>query len=270
MKFSVVTANYNGELFLEETIQSVLLQKEGGVDVQYIVVDGQSSDGSHAIIDRYQDRIDTVIIEPDTGPANAINKGFAAATGDIVSWLNADDVYYPGTLQRVQTALAADPAASFCFGRCPIINGRGEEIRRPITRFKELFFPMSSRFVFQSINYVSQPSVFFRRAILDQGPPYLREDLVAAWDYVFLLRLWRLGHARLIGGPPLAAFRWHEASISGSSFRTQFREELAAAVDDAGAWSPQALLHTLVRWGIVGAYSAMSVARKQAKPQPGR
>lgn len=265
MRFSVITANYNGAAFLETTLQSVLQQRGPAIDLEYIVVDGQSTDGSHAILERYQDQIDHVIIEPDTGPANAINKGFARATGDIVSWLNADDIYYPQTLLRVKQALSATPKASFCFGKCPIINENGDEVRRPITRFKEMFFPVSSRFVFQSINYVSQPSVFFRRAILDQGRPYLREDLVAAWDYEFFLRLWRQGPGHCLSGPPLAAFRWHESSISGTNYRLQFKEELAAAVDDAGKWSIQALLHTMVRHGIVGAYTAMALLRDRSK-----
>lgn len=271
MRFSVITPNYNGGAFLETTIRSVIEQRSPSMELEYIVVDGQSTDNSHEIIARYRDQIDEVIIGPDTGPANAINKGFAKATGDIVSWLNGDDIYYSGTLKRVEEAMGAIPGASFCFGRCPIIDERGEEIRRPITRFKEFFFPVSSRFVFQSINYVSQPSVFFRREILDQGPPpYLREDLVAAWDYEFLLRLWRLGKGYFIPGGPLAAFRWHEASISGSSFRVQFREELSAAVNDAGICSPQAIIHFAVRWGIVGAYSAMSLARRQTYGNTGR
>lgn len=261
MRFSVITPNYNGELFLESTILSVLKQKENSVDVQYIVVDGDSTDGSHDIIQKYRSAIDKVIIEKDTGPANAINKGFSAASGDVISWLNADDHYYPAIFQRVDRCFKKNTEASFCFGRCPIINENNDEIRHSITKFKEFFFPFSSRFVFQSINYISQPAMFFRKDLLEKIG-FLREDMVAAWDYEFMLRLWRCGDGHLVPGRPLAAFRWHGSSISGQFFRTQFKEELDATISEAGRWAPQTLLHHCVRWGIVGVYSAMSKIRQ--------
>ena len=252
MKFSVVTPNFNGARFLEETIVSVISQREQGVNLEYIVVDGESRDGSLEILEKYREDIDVLIVEKDTGPANAINKGFARASGDIVSWLNADDVYYPKTLLRVQNLFEKDPEPFFCFGKCPIIDERGYEIRGAITRFKELFFPLSCRFVFRSINYISQPSVFFRREIINGAGPYIREDMVAAWDYEFFLRFWRQGKGKLIKGEPIAAFRWYESSISGQNFKTQFREELEAAAEDAGRYSLPVLLHHGVRLGIVG------------------
>lgn len=261
MKFSVITPNYNGAEYLEDAMLSVIEQRKTGVSLEYIVVDGNSTDGSIDIINRYEKQIDLLIREDDTGPANAINKGFARANGDVVSWLNADDIYYPDTLSRVAKALKQTQSASFCFGRCPIINDKGEEIRQGITRFKEMFFPVSSRFVFQSINYVSQPSLFFRRRILDESETYLREDMVAAWDYELFLRLWHYGPGVLVGGGPLAAFRWHAGSISGQFFKTQFKEELDATINDAGKWSAQAILHRGVRHGIVGAYSLMALRR---------
>ncbi len=141
MKFSVITPNFNGSTYLEEAIQSVLGQRESGIELEYIVVDGNSTDGSADILNRYKDQIDILLIEDDTGPANAINKGFARATGEMVSWLNADDIYYPDSLLRVSRIMTEQPSASFCFGKCPIINENGKEIRHGITRFKEMFFP---------------------------------------------------------------------------------------------------------------------------------
>ncbi len=119
--------------------------------------------------------------------------------------------------------------------------------------------------MFQSINYVSQPALFFRRDILDDSSEYLKENMVAAWDYVFMLRLWHYGKGVLVPGGPLAAFRWHTGSISGQFFRTQFKEELDATISDAGKWSAQAILHRGVRHGIVGAYSLMALTRKNTK-----
>ena len=260
MKFSVVTPNYNGARFLERTLQSVLAQRQSGLELEYIVADGGSTDGSLEIIARYAGDLARVISGPDRGPADAINKGLDAATGDVVSWLNADDLYYPGALGRAAAAMATHPRAALCFGRCPILDEEEREIRTFITGFKEAFFPLSSRFTMQCINYMSQPATFFRRSAVE-GAGRLRTDLKCAWDYEFLLRLLRQGPAVRVPGEPLSAFRWHPSSISGRLFRVQFKEEWDAAVADAGWLSPQALIHLGVRWGIVGSYTAMGMRR---------
>jgi len=259
-RFSIITPNYNGAQFLEDTLRSVISQRCEDVELEYIVIDGGSTDNSLDILARYAGDIDHLVVEPDTGPAHAINKGLRLATGDVVAWLNADDYYFPGVLKRVKNCLesAADPA--FCFGSCPIVDRQGREIRQAITRFKEIFFPVSSRFVYQCINYISQPAMFFQRSALN-GAGYLRQDMVAAWDYEFILRLWRQGRGLRVPGAPLAAFRWHEQSISGQHFSVQFREEYQAARQDAGRLSMQTAIHFFVRWAIVGAYSAMSSRR---------
>lgn len=270
MRFSVITANYNGGRYLEAAMRSVLMQKDAGVDLEYIVVDGRSTDNSSDIINEYRGQIDCLIVETDSGPANAINKGFAQATGDVVSWLNADDTYYPGALKRVEKKAVCDPDAAFFFGACPIIDTKGREIRAAITRFKAIFFPVSSRFTFQCLNYISQPATFFRRRALQEAGP-LDERLTAAWDYEFFLRLWRQGRAVRITGPPLAAFRWHETSIGGRQYGTQFKEELACCRNDAGPLAPQTLIHHGVRWGIVGIYSLMALLRaRQDSKRSGR
>ena len=257
MKVTVVTPNRNGDRFLERTVTSVLAQREAGVDLEYIVLDACSTDSSGAILARHAAGIDRLVVEPDNGPASAINKGLRLATGDLVAWLNADDFYHPGALTRAVRAAERDPARAFWFGRCLIVNEQDREIRRWITRFKELFFPFSSRFVLQCINYLSQPAVFMSRRNVEKAG-FLREDLKAAWDYEYFLRLWRQGGAGRIRGAPLSAFRWHGQSISGQHFEVQFREEYEAAAADAGARSLQALIHRAVRWGIVAAYRRMA------------
>ena len=263
MLFSIITPSYNSAPYLEQSIQSVLeQQEEQDISLEYIVIDGGSTDGSQEILQRYAQDITHTVIEPDTGPANAINKGLQLATGDVLAWLNADDIYYPRALERVRQALERRPDAAFCFGSCPIIDEKGQEIRTGITRFKELFYPVSSRFTYQCINYLSQPALFFRHQAVEQVG-LLPEDMVAAWDYEFILRLWHYGDAVQVAGPPLSAFRWHEGSISGQNFQVQFQEEYLAAKADAGGLSLQTLLHFFVRWGIVGAYSVMTQLRKK-------
>ena len=117
MKFSIVTPNFNGERFLERTLRSILQQKEDGIDLELIVVDGMSSDGSRKLLEKYAGEISHLIIEQDTGPANAINKGLGLASGDVVAWLNADDLYFPGALLRVREMFERQKGLTLCFGR---------------------------------------------------------------------------------------------------------------------------------------------------------
>jgi len=262
MRFSIITPNYNGELFLEKTILSILEQKRQGTDLEYIVVDGGSTDNSIDILEKYKNEIDILIVEKDNGPADAINKGLSLATGDILAWLNADDIYFPNALNRVAECFQSNSSLAFVFGKCPIVDCQQKEIRSGITRFKELFFPVNSRFTYQCINYISQPAMFFLKDAY-QKTGSLRNDMIAAWDYEFILRLWHQGKGSCLQGPPLAAFRWHEESISGQNFNVQFQEELEYAIKDAGKFSPQTMIHHCVRAGIVTIYSAMSWIRAQ-------
>jgi len=260
MKISVITPNFNGARFLEESVRSVHAQACPGIEVEHIVIDGGSTDASLEILYRYRSGISHLISEKDQGAASAINKGLRLAGGDVVAWLNADDCYRPGALLRVASVMNTHRRKAVCFGHCSIIDENGIEIRRGITRFKELFFPFSCRFTIQSINYISQPAMFFRRsAYVNAGP--LREDLRCAWDYEFLLRLWSQGGAVHVPGVPLADFRWHPGSISGQGYVLQFQEELDAAMADAGRYSLQTLLHRGVRWGIVTIYRMMEKKR---------
>lgn len=267
VKVSLITPNWNGGRYLDACLRSIHAQRAAGVDLEHIVVDGGSTDDSLAIIQRYRDGIDHLIVERDRGPADAINKGFQRATGEWVGWLNADDVLYPGALARVAEAAGRHPNAAFLFGRCRIVDDADLEIRRGITRFKECFFPISSRFTFQCINYISQPATMFRRSAVEAAG-LLREDMKAAFDYEFFLRLWRQGGAVCLPGEPWAAFRWHSASISGQHFARQFEEEYIAARADAGRFALQTLIHFGVRWGIVGCYTLMTRNKARAEGAP--
>ncbi|MGD9873501.1 MAG: glycosyltransferase family 2 protein [Kiritimatiellia bacterium] len=261
MKISVITPCRNSGAFIERTLKSVIAQRGAWGELEYIVMDGASTDSTPDILRAYSKDIDVLVSEKDSGPAFAINKGLARATGDILCWLNADDTYFPGALERVAAAFAEHPNAALAFGRCIIIDEYDKEFRRGITNFKHAFFPFSCRFLIQCINYVSQPAMFFRRSAFQKAGA-LNESMKAAWDYEFMLRLWKCGGAAVVPPPALAAFRWHTQSISGQHFRMQFKEEYDAAIADAGRFSLQALAHLFVRWGIVGSYSLMARARK--------
>lgn len=105
MKFSIVTISFNQREFLERTINSVIGQD--GVEIEYIIVDPGSTDGSRDIIERYRPYFAHVILEKDAGPADGLNKGFAVATGEIYGYLNSDDMFEPGALATVAALRAS-------------------------------------------------------------------------------------------------------------------------------------------------------------------
>jgi len=258
MKISILTPNYNGERWLARGMDSVLSQQLApGDELEYIVVDGGSTDGSQAIAEARRDRLAALISGKDNGPADALNKGFRLATGDLVGWLNADDVYRHGALAAAADAARKHPKVAFFFGKCRIVDEVGTEIRGFPTLVKNACFPFSCRFLIQCINYVSQPASWFRRTALEAAGG-LRTDFKAAFDYDLTLRLWRQGGGVRIPGGPWADFQWHPGSISGTHYERQFEEEWRAAAADAGKWSPQAVLHWLVRHGIVACYRWMN------------
>lgn len=257
LKITIITPVLNGGRFLDECLQSVRAQRAAGGAIEHIIVDGGSTDDSLARARMTADTDTRIMTAGDSGPAAAINWGIRAARGEIIGWLNADDRYHPGALARVMDCFAQHPKAGTCFGRCRIVNEAGVEIRRPITRFKELFLRRPSLFTIQCLNYVSQPATFYRREILERLAG-LREDLRAAYDYDLLLRAWRAAPVLFMSDAPLADFCWRPDSISGREYPLQFREDLAAAIRSAGRFSAQALIHRAVRWGIVGVYSVLN------------
>ena len=262
MKITILTPNYNGARWLGRSMDSVLSQElEPGDELEYFVLDGGSTDGSLEIAEARRGRLAGIVSEKDHGPADALNKGFTRATGDLVGWLNADDVYRPGALAAAAAAARAHPAAAFFFGKCRIVDEEGREIRGFPTFVKNACFPFSCRFLIQCINYVSQPSSWFRRTALLAAGGGLRTDFKAAWDYDLTLRLWRQGGGVKIPGEALADFQWHPGSISGTHYERQFAEEWRAAAEDAGKWSPQAAIHWGVQHGIVGCYRIMNRTR---------
>jgi glycosyltransferase involved in cell wall biosynthesis len=121
---TIVTPSYNQANFLEETIQSVLSQDYP--NLEYIIIDGGSTDSSVDLIRKYEDRLAGWISEEDSGQAEAINKGFERATGEIVAWINSDDYYLPGAIRSAVEALEAHPECGFVYGDAVSINGAGE------------------------------------------------------------------------------------------------------------------------------------------------
>ena len=156
---SIVTPSYNQASFLEQTIQSVLEQEYPRIE--YIVVDGASTDNSFEIIKKYNDRLAYWISEKDSGQAEAINKGFARARGEILGWLNSDDYYLPETISAVVKCFEEYPEVVMVYGDMLAVDGDGQTIN--IQKYKQL--SLQDLLCFQIIG---QPSVFFRRSAIEK------------------------------------------------------------------------------------------------------
>lgn len=260
-KVTVITPSFNSAKFIEICIKSIAIQRTETFKVRHIIMDGGSTDGTAEIVKPFLNDDTEFISKSDKGPADAINQGIALSSSEYVCWLNADDVYEPGALERAVAMLEAHPKASFCFGHCPIINEEGIEIRKFITRFKELFFPIASQMVFQTLNFISQPSVLFRSSAVREAGE-LCFDLKAAWDYDFLLRIWKIGPAVRVKATQ-AYFRWTPQSISGQNFEVQFKEAFAAAVKQAGYWKPWIWIHWICIRFIILLYWMMTFKHRK-------
>ena len=156
---SIITPSYNQASYLEQTIQSVLGQDYPRIE--YIVVDGASTDDSFEIIKKYNDRLAYWISERDSGQAEAINKGFARAKGEILAWLNSDDYYLPDTISAVVKCFEENPDMVMIYGDMLAVDGDGQTIN--VLKYKQL--SLEDLLCFQIIG---QPSVFFRRSALEK------------------------------------------------------------------------------------------------------
>lgn len=224
LKLTVVTPSLDQAAFVERCVRSVLDQ-QGDFDLEYLVFDGGSTDGTVEILRRYADRLQ-LVVEPDAGQASAVNKGLRAATGDVVGWLNSDDFLYPGSLARVSAAFAVHPDASWLHGSCEIVDEDDRPIRRWIRAYKDFRCRHYSRRALLVENFVSQMTVFWRRGAME-SVGYVDESLHYSFDYEYWLRLSELGDPVFLP-EPVAAFRWYRSSKSGSAFERQFQEDAEA------------------------------------------
>lgn len=210
---SIVTPSYNQGQFIEETIRSVLLQ--GYPDLEYIIIDGGSTDGSVEIIKKYEPWLAYWVSEPDRGQSHAINKGFLRAKGDIVAWLNSDDFYLPSSVMFLVKELAEEPTLGLVYGICESVglddNIVFHQAPGKINIFKLLFFCP-----------IGQPSVFLRRTLLDQVG-FLDETLSYAMDWELWLRAFAVANTAYV--PRIIARAYvHPGSKTVSNRADQFNE----------------------------------------------
>jgi len=224
-RITIITPSYNQAAYLEQTIASVLDQ--GYPNLEYIIIDGGSTDGSVEIIRKFEDRIAYWVSEKDRGQAHAINKGIQRATGDIIAYLNSDDYYLDGTLARVADWFSRHPNVDLLHGRCRVVDQDGMKVGErtgSITRYDEILDLWD---VWWNTRNFVQPEVFWTKRIGDKIGPF-REDLFWVMDYDYWLRI--LGAGGRVGfiDAELAAFRLQPNQKSIQPERTA--EELLQVV----------------------------------------
>jgi glycosyltransferase involved in cell wall biosynthesis len=237
-RISIVTPSFNQVQFLGDTIRSVLCQ--GYPNLEYIVVDGGSTDGSVELIRRYEKQLSSWVSEPDGGQYDAINKGFSKSSGEIMAWINSDDMYLPWAFQVV-----AD-----IFASCPEI--------RWLTSIAHMYWDEAGRAVHCSIGegfnrmefyrgrnggalgyercYVMQESTFWRRELWDTAGGCVDGSLDLAGDFELWARFWQ--HADLYSTTALlSGFRIHGAQKTATKL-DQYREEARSVLGAYGSRLP--------------------------------
>jgi len=215
---SIVTPTLNSGRFLERTLRSVLDQDYA--PLEYTVKDGGSSDGTLVVLDRYRDHLAAVYIGKDAGQADALNQGFRQTTGEVMAYLNSDDLLLPGTLRYVARYFLTHPTVDVVYGHRVLLDENDQEIGRWVLP------PHESR-VLSWADYVPQETLFWRRRIWEQIGAQLDDTLHFAMDWDLLLRF-RAAGARFARLPRfLGAFRVHQGQKTSARMIDIGAQEMA-------------------------------------------
>jgi glycosyltransferase involved in cell wall biosynthesis len=244
-KITIVTPSYNQGQFIEETILSVLNQTYP--NIEYILVDGGSTDKTMEIVNRYKDRIDLVISEKDNGQSDAINKGFKRASGELAGWVNSDDLLYPECVEKIVELYRQHPGGSIYYPA--FLDYIDREGKRFDTRQRLI---TDKNYLLNKDCVVIQPGSFYDRKALQQVG-YVDEDIYYCMDLDLWLRLLEIGKIYYYNGHALSALRkWEETKTALGA--EPFLQDIFKTLNKYGGrrWS-KAQLHTeYIRWRIRG------------------
>lgn len=223
-RISVVTPSFNQGQFLEETIRSVLLQ--GYPNLEYIIIDGGSTDHSVEIIRKYAPWLTHWESERDRGQSHAINKGWARVTGDLVSYINSDDIYLEGALRTVAEVWSSQPDVAVIVGAILITDEQSQLRGNPVVPRLPSAGPLDLTTLDHDLWFLPQASGFWLLKTLERLGRSVREDLHYSMDRDLYYRSCALGPVKLLP-TPLATYRQHSASKTVSQVMKSFRESSA-------------------------------------------
>jgi glycosyltransferase involved in cell wall biosynthesis len=242
---TLVTPSFNQAQFIARTIDSVLAQAYPAL--QYVVQDALSGDGTRALLGAYADRGLVVRCEADAGQADALNRGFAGSSGQIMGYLNSDDLLLPGTLHMVGRYFRDHPDVDLVYGNRLIVDESDREVGRWI-------LPGHDGRILRFIDYVPQETLFWRRQLWDRAGARFDAQLQFAMDWELLLRFQDAG-ARMRHLPELfGVFRVHGGQKSQALYRTRGAREMVAL--RARHRAPAALPRVLLHWRYLQAHRA--------------
>jgi glycosyltransferase involved in cell wall biosynthesis len=207
---SIITPSFNQSQYLEKTINSIINQDY--LRIEFFLFDGESKDDSLKIINKYRNQISFFSSEKDSGQSNAINKGLKKCTGEIINWINSDDLLLPGSLDIIAKCFLDNPETDFFYGDTVIID----QFDRPV--YTLLSLPFDANILKYGGNLFAQPSCFFHRSVLEKIG-YLNEDLHWAMDYEFWMRALHAGCNFTQIPHTISAFRIHNQSKSVSNHK---------------------------------------------------
>jgi len=214
-KISIVTPSYNQSVFLERTLKSVLEQSYP--DLEYLVQDGGSTDDTVTVLKRYDDRLTGWTSCADKGQANAINIGFSKSSGEIMAWLNSDDILLPGTLFYVADYFTRHPDVDVVYGHRFLIDENDKDIGR-------WMMPAHNEQIISWADFVPQETMFWRRRIWEKAGGQINESLHFAIDWDLLVRFREAG-ARFARVPRfLGGFRIHSQQKTSAEESIGFKE----------------------------------------------
>ena len=221
-KISIVIPSYNKVEFIDETLTSIFNQNYPNLEV--IIQDGGSTDGTVGIIRRFAEKYNvTWESKKDNGQLDAINKGLKKATGDILTYINADDIYNPSSLNKVGNYFVTYPKSLWLAGKGVVIDKKGEEISKLTTLYKNLLLVINKYTFLLMVNYLSQPSIFFTKTAYKKYGPF-----VGTRDYVLEYDFWlKLGKAEMPGKLlcTLSSFRISGTNISAVSYKSLLADD---------------------------------------------
>ena len=222
MKLGIVTISFNQAVYLQEAIDSVKLANPE--NLVYVIVDPGSKDGSREIIEQNRHRFSRLLLEPDKGPTDGLNKGFAACDADIYGYLNSDDRFVPGALDWVHAYFEQNPDIDLLLGAIRIIDQNG----KPKFRGRAPDVPLDLTTFSHGASYFWQQATFFRRSLYEKTRGF-NPDSRVAWDGELVLDMAlagaRVGYTNVI----LGDFRIYADSITGS-------QRLAARIEVERGW----------------------------------